>query len=84
MKHKVRRTPVGQVQIIPWTRKYTADNIFILQLVRLVDDAQNPALRNIFLLRLVHYQDSTSFALLELELGLEGGRSQVEGGAVRL
>lgn len=71
--------PVGQLQIITWARKCAAADISILQLVRLVNDAQNPALRNILLLRLVHYQHGTSSALLELELGLEGGRSQVEG-----
>lgn len=65
-----------------WTRKRAADDIFILQLVRLVNDTQNFVLRNIFLLRLVHYQYGTSFTLLELEFSLEGGKSQVGNGDV--
>jgi hypothetical protein len=73
-----RRTLVRQVQIIARARKCAADDIFILQLARLVNNAQNPALRNVFLPRLVHYQNGTSSAFLELELGIQGGGSQVE------
>jgi hypothetical protein len=44
----------------------------------LVDKRQHLAPWNIFLLGLVHYENSASLAFLKLEFSLDGSRGQVE------